>query len=243
MKTDTHTSVPKYTTHDTQTTGFFLTLLASWLMRDELEAGAGMMPALRGCREEGHPGCDHEVVTRISLGSVFFFTLLGSVMLYSSDANGFRHRVVHRGAWWVKLPAWGACIVLAFLLPPSFASVYFEVARIGGGVFLLIQLVILLGSVYEMNDRWLGKATGYGDGGDGTGGGKDGAYRLLLIVSSFVFYVGSFVALGFMYARWAPVADCSFNITIITFTLILAVVYTAVSMRSDVRAGLFTSVG
>jgi hypothetical protein len=57
---------------------------------------------------------------------------------------------VHRGAWWVKLPFWGACIVLAFLLPPSFASVYFEVARIGGGVFLLIQLVILLGSVYEM---------------------------------------------------------------------------------------------
>ena len=63
------------------------------------------------------------------------------------------------------------CIVLAFLLPPSAASGYFEVARVGAAVFLLIQLVILLGSVYEINDRWLGKATGYNEG-----GGKVGAW-------------------------------------------------------------------
>jgi hypothetical protein len=36
--------------------GFFLTLLASWLLRDELEAGAGLLPAMRGCREVDHPG-------------------------------------------------------------------------------------------------------------------------------------------------------------------------------------------
>ena len=57
--------------------------------------------------------------------------------------------------------------MLAFLLPPSFASGYFELARVGAGVFLLIQLVILLGSVYEINDRWLGKATGYAEAGEG----------------------------------------------------------------------------
>uniref|UniRef100_A0A7S0SFW4 Serine incorporator n=1 Tax=Mantoniella antarctica TaxID=81844 RepID=A0A7S0SFW4_9CHLO len=220
--------------------GFFLTLLASWLMRDKLEAGAGIMPAMKGCRKEGHAGCDYEVVTRISLGSVFFFTTLGLAMLGARDPQGFRQRVIHRGAWWLKIPFWGACVVCAFLIPPSFASVYFEVARIGAGLFLLIQLVILLASLYDINDRWLGKATGYGTDGGG-GGDKDGAYRLLLIASSVVFYFGSFIAVGFMYARWAPVPDCAFNITVITFTILLAAVYSAVSMRGNVRAGLFTS--
>ena len=111
-------------------------------------------------------------------------------------------------------------------------SPWSEVARVGAAVFLLIQLVILLGSVYEINDRWLGKATGYNEG-----GGKDGFYRLLLVISTFAFYIGSFVASGFMYARWAPYKECVTNNLFITFTLLLAALYTAVSLRSDVRAG------
>jgi len=59
-------------------------------MRDELEAGAGMMPAMNGCGEGGHPGCDHEVVTRISLGSVLFFGFLGVVMINTRSINSFR---------------------------------------------------------------------------------------------------------------------------------------------------------
>jgi hypothetical protein len=39
------------------------------------------------------------VVTRISLGSVFFFTTLGLAMLGARDPQGFRQRVIHRGAW------------------------------------------------------------------------------------------------------------------------------------------------
>jgi hypothetical protein len=73
-----------------------------------------------------HPGCDHEVVTRISLGTVFFFCILSLAMLNTPSSSGLRQRYIHRGSWWLKFPLWALCIVLAFLLPPSAASGYFE---------------------------------------------------------------------------------------------------------------------
>jgi len=64
---------------------------------------------VRGCREVDHPGCDHEVVTRISLGTVFFFCIVSLAMLNTPSSSGFRQRYIHRGSWWGSVDALTVC--------------------------------------------------------------------------------------------------------------------------------------
>ena len=128
------------------------------------------------------------MVTRISLENGLFFGALMLAMLNVRDPEGFRARTVHRGAWWAKIPLWVLLHIVSFFLPADVPETYFEIARAGACVFLLIQLVVLLGSLYEINDRWLGMATATGD--------KDPRYRVLLIASTVVGAVGASLTSG-----------------------------------------------
>ena len=49
---------------------------------------------------------------------------------------------------------------------------------------------------------------------------------------------GGLVILGFMYHYYAPYASCSLNIFFITWTLIMALVYAALSVRPELYSAL-----
>lgn len=138
---------------------FFVSLLASWILRDRVAVTSSVVPGLRGCGESKSASCDHEVVTRVSLGTAMFFLTLAVLMWDSPDTSSWRHARVHRGSWAVKVPAWIGSIVLAFFAPDALKDAYFQVARVGGAAFLLVQIIVLLGTVYETNERWLAAAT------------------------------------------------------------------------------------
>ena len=59
---------------------FFVSLLASWILRDRVAVTSSVMPGLRGCGESKSASCDHEVVTRVSLGTAIFFLTLAVLM-------------------------------------------------------------------------------------------------------------------------------------------------------------------
>lgn len=65
----------------------------------------------------------------------------------------------------------------------------------------------------------------------------------VLVIGAFITYCGSLALVGALYHFYAPSASCSVNIFLITFTLLLAIAYTIVSVsRWRVQnAGLLTS--
>lgn len=57
------------------------------------------------------------------------------------------------------------------------------------------------------------------------------SHRIALVGASVTMLAGGLVILGFMYHYYAPYADCGLNIFFITWTLIMALCYVALSVR------------
>ena len=244
---------------------FFVSLLASWILRDfDVAVTSSVTPGLRGCVESKRASCDHEVVTRVSLGTAMFFLTLAALMWDSPDTSSWRHARVHRGSWAVKVPAWAGSIVAAFFLaPPWLAAAYFQAARVGGAAFLLVQIVVLLGTTYQTNERWLARATrevGDGEdvlnGDDGDDGDDDASRRAsrasvqtraraCLLGGALSAYAFAIVCLAVAFSRFARDREdssvCAFNATTLSLVTIVIAATTALSLRKDANAGLFTS--
>ena len=58
------------------------------------------------------------------------------------------------------------------------------------------------------------------------------SHRIALVGASTCMLAGGLVILGFMYHYYAPYASCSLNIFFITWTLIMALFLTGLSVRS-----------
>ena len=108
-------------------------------------------------------------------------------------------------------------------LAPAYLS---QFARGLAGVFWVVQIVILLDFVFGVNE-WL----------------LDREWGAALIAGSALLYGGGLAALGVLYHFWAPHARCSLNIFIITWTLILGLFYSGLSVAPwrPQYAGLLTS--
>ena len=220
---------------------FFVSLLASWILRDfDVAVTSSVMPGLRGCGEKKRASCDHEVVTRVSLGTAMFFLTLAALMWNSPDPSSWRHARVHRGSWAVKVPAWAGSIVVAFALPDPVGQAYFQVARVGGAAFLLVQIIVLLGIVYETNERWLARATR-----DDDGASRASRARACLIGGALSAYAFATACLAVAFSRFAfdreDSSACAFNAAILSLVTIVIVATTALSLRKDTKAGLLTS--
>lgn len=57
---------------------------------------------------------------------------------------------IHGGLWLWKTLIWAGMIVGFFFVPSSALYVYAQVARIGSGFFLVLQLILLIHFVYEV---------------------------------------------------------------------------------------------
>ena len=65
----------------------------------------------------------------------------------------------------------------------------------------------------------------------------------VLIIGTFISYCGAIAVIGAVYKFWAPHPSCGLNIFFITFTLVLALIFTLISVspwRLE-TAGLLTS--
>ncbi|KAE8681771.1 cytosolic Fe-S cluster assembly factor narfl-like [Hibiscus syriacus] len=104
-----------------------------------------------------------------------------------------------------------------------------EVARIGAGVFLLLQLVSVIEFIRWWNKYWAPDEQS-----------KKSICSIALFTST-VFYVASICGIVSMYYFYAPKESCSLNIFFITWTFILVIVMMAMSMHSKVNRGLLSS--
>ncbi|KAL7209762.1 hypothetical protein ACSBR1_031344 [Camellia fascicularis] len=103
-----------------------------------------------------------------------------------------------------------------------------ELARVGAGVFLILQLISVIEFITWWNNYWMPDETG-----------KQSCF--LGLFTSTLFYIASVCGIGMMYSLYVPKPSCTLNIFFITWTAVLLLVMLAISLHSKVNRGLLSS--
>nr|ACG46077.1 TMS membrane protein/tumor differentially expressed protein containing protein [Zea mays] len=206
---------------------FFATNLLAWFVRDY---GAR---ALRGLHHvpvcgAGDSKCFQSGgVLRVSLGCFIFFWVMFATTFGTRKLHEARNSW-HSGCWILKSLVYAMSIGIPFIIPNIFIQFYGEVARLGAGIFLLLQLISMLHFISWCNKRWM----------PDPGSNQCGLFGLFL---STISYIASFVGIGVLYVLYVPNSSCAFNIFTITWMAILVTIMMAVSLHSKVNEGLLSS--
>ena len=163
-------------------------------------------------------------VYRVSLGNFMFFGGLSAMLVDCKTRSDPRDRHIHHGSWTLKLAAWALCVIVPFLLPDGFIDAYAWLARLGSGVFLVVQMVILLDFAFLWNETWVAR--------------EHVGWVVGLLVSTIALYAGSVTLVVFMYQWYAPKGlDCGRNAWLITTSLVPCVLFSALSTHPIAKEG------
>ncbi|GIL85121.1 hypothetical protein Vretifemale_13749 [Volvox reticuliferus] len=214
--------------------GFTATAIALWVLRDyggnflvrevssfKLCKQAADQSTLRSCAGK-------EVALRVSFANLIYFGahLLPCLLMIRTEDP----RVdLHAGLWLWQLVIWLGSLIGFMWMPTTALYGYAQFARYASGVFLILQLVLLVNFVYEINE-WLVERDNRGT-------------WALLIAGTAISFAGGLVLTGVTYHYYAPASSCSLNIFFITWNLVLGLLMVGVLFvpgRAP-TAGLLTS--
>lgn len=103
-------------------------------------------------------------------------------------------------------------------------------ARITGFFYLILQQIILIDLAFSWNQKWLDYATEEGEKGKFWLGG--------ILFFSFIFFAGAYAAIGVMYWQFQ---GCSDTAVILSLTIILTVIATAIQLFLSDEGSILTS--
>jgi serine incorporator 1/3 len=107
-----------------------------------------------------------------------------------------------------------------FISPPLTAWL----ARIASPLFLGIQMLIIIDMANSWNEAWVAE------------GEEDPRYLYALLGATIFSYAVSFTTAGLAFRWFAPGShDCSLNITLITLTLLVVIVLTAITLHPRIK--------
>lgn len=161
-------------------------------------------------------------VYRLSFALFVFFALHFLVLL----VGGTRCAKIDYSSWLWKIILFLVLIVLCWIIPDNFyMNGYVHVARIGGAIFLLLQIVLLIDFAYSWNESW-------------TSDDRPNYYKILVMLASVVFIILSVLlaVFGFVYLASSG-SDCRLGQFFIGFTITLTTLMIILSISNVVDKG------
>ncbi|KAF5787782.1 putative serine incorporator/TMS membrane protein [Helianthus annuus] len=203
---------------------FGLSLIVSWVLR---EIGTPLLKKISWINTSdtlSDEWFQMEAVLRVSFGNCLFFTILAVMMIGIKDQND-RRDGWHHGGWIFKIVIWALLIVLMFFLPNPVISVYGFISKFGAGVFLLVQVIILLDATHSWNDAWVAK--------------DEQKWFVALLAVSVTCYIAAFTISGLLFIWFNPSGnDCGLNVFFLVMTIILAFSFAVIALHPAVNGSL-----
>jgi len=160
-------------------------------------------------------------IIRLSFALAVFFT----VMLLVSFSSVFSK--FNRSFWGLKFLFFLILVVGSFVIPVHFYDVYSLIARYTSGVYLLLQIIVLIDFAYNWNASWVSK--------------ESTKFLVALLVMSGLLIIGSIVGWAFMFLRFSG-DHCQLQTFFVSFTIVLCGIFTILSISEFVEHGaLFPS--
>ncbi|XP_020541421.1 probable serine incorporator [Jatropha curcas] len=206
---------------------FLIMNLKAWFIRDYGQKVIAYFNYIKACGVEGQDCCHTLGVLRVSLGCFIFFFLMFVTTIKSKKL--YEARSSWHSEWWtLKFFLLILSMAIPFFFPSKYIQIYGEIARIGAGIFLVLQLVSVIEFIrwwnnYWMPDKLVKESCSFG------------------LFTSTIFYIASLCGIIAMYLLYGHNLKCSLNIFFITWTAILLTVMMAISLHSKVNRGLLSS--
>ena len=163
-------------------------------------------------------------VYRIMFALACFYFLFMIIMVYVKSSNDPRAKI-QNGFWFFKILIFVGLLVGAFFIPGgSFEEVWMYFGMVGGFLFILMQLILIIDFAHSWNESWVEKVEN---------GDRDYYYGLLVFTGFF--FCATIVIAGLSYAYYASASVCGLHIFFITFNLLLCLIATIISLLPKVQ--------
>jgi len=213
---------------------YILTQLPTWMSSQDWWRFAQYIPGFIGCTE---PMCVGVMAPyRITFALAVFhliFTIMFIRVKYKSDP-----RTAFQNGWWViKFPLLILVGIAGFFIPNTFFIGFAWVSLFGSGLFVLIQLVLLVDFAHTITETLVDKFEET----------KSRFFAAALLISTIVVYVAFAVGSILMYVFYPNgKGDCWVNTMFITLNIIFCIAISLFSINPELqkknpRAGLFQS--
>ncbi|KAE8745732.1 hypothetical protein FOCC_FOCC007528 [Frankliniella occidentalis] len=176
-------------------------------------------------------------VYRLCFAFTMFYALMCLIMIgvrSSKDPRGG----IQNGFWGLKYLVVIAIAVGAFYIPEDsrFATTWLYFGMIGGFLFIIIQLILIIDFAHSWAERWVGR---YEE--------TESKWWYVALLSATAFnYILALTGVILLYVFYTSPGDCGLQKFFISFILILAVAVSSVSIMPSVqerqpRSGLLQS--
>jgi len=221
------------------------TIVACIMLAPSLTTKLQNLPICKGVGHEGINVMDpildcnkivgYLAVYRVCFALAAFFFLFMVIMINVKSSKDPR-AAIQNGFWLFKFLALiGIAVGAAFIPHGPFDKAWMVFGMIGGFLFILIQLVLLVDFAHSWNERWLDNFEE---------SQNKGWYAGLMFFTLFFF--GGAIALVVVFYIYYASGDCELHKFFISFNLILCIIITVMSVLPKVqeanpRSGLLQS--
>ncbi|EFA03337.1 probable serine incorporator isoform X2 [Tribolium castaneum] len=184
--------------------------------------------------------CDHAVgylaVYRICFVLTCFFVLMAVMMIRVKSSRDPRSGI-QNGFWGLKYLLVIGGIIGAFFIPEgSFGETWMYFGMIGGFLFILIQLILIIDFAHSWAEAWVGN---YEET-------ESKGWYFALLAITFLNYALTITGIVLLFVFFTKSDGCDLNKFFISFNLILSVIVSAISILPAVqdklpRSGLLQS--
>ncbi|KAG7991491.1 hypothetical protein I3843_02G078600 [Carya illinoinensis] len=203
---------------------FGLSLIVSWILREVAAPLLEKIPWINSSGTRTKEWFQVQAVLRVSMGNFLFFAIFALIMIGIKDQND-RRDSWHHGGWIAKMVIWLLLVVLMFFIPNVVISIYGTISKFGAGLFLLVQVIILLDCTHSWNDAWVEK--------------DEQKWYIALLAVSVACYIAAFAFSGILFIWFNPSGnDCGLNVFFIVMTMILAFVFAVIALHPAVNGSL-----
>lgn len=175
-------------------------------------------------------------VYRVCFALLIFFLAMAAMMIGVRSSRDNR-AAIQNGFWAIKFIVVIAIAVGAFFIKDgSFGTWMMWAGMIGGSIFILIQLVLIIDFAHNWADIWVGN---YEET-------QSKGWFTALMAATFAMYVLSLVGIIGLFYYYTQSNDCSLNKFFISFNMILCIAVSVLSITPKVqeyqpRSGLLQS--
>ncbi|XP_076290217.1 serine incorporator TMS1 isoform X2 [Lasioglossum baleicum] len=167
--------------------------------------------------------------------SLYFFLM--SVMMIKVRSSNDPRAPIQNGFWAIKYLLIIGGIIGAFFIPEtSFGTTWMYFGMIGGFLFIIIQLILIVDFAHSWADEWVGN---YNET-------ESKGWYAALLGATFFFYAASITGIVLLFVYFTHADSCALNKFFISFNLILCAITSVISTLPTVqehhpRSGLLQS--